>query len=51
MVHDCHIVVTKEILVDRDKCIAELKTISVIEAGQGYVLSSAKCHLLERSDI
>ena len=51
MVHDCHIVVTKEMLVGRDKCIVELKTISTIEAGQGYVLSSAKCHLLERSDI
>lgn len=51
MVNDCHIVVTKEMLVDRNKCIVELKKISTIEAGQGYVLSSAKCHSISRSDI
>lgn len=51
MVSDCHIVVTKELAIDRDNCIKDLKKISTIEAGQGYVLSSAQCHPIERSDI
>ena len=44
MVSDCHIVVTKELLIDRDKCVIQLKQISVVEARRGFKLSSAQCH-------
>jgi hypothetical protein len=51
MVSDCHIVVTKELAINRDNCMADLRTLIMLEAGQGYMLSSAQCHPIERSDI
>ena len=51
MVSDCHIVVTKELLIDRDKCVIQLKQISVVEARRGFKLSSAQCHLVRGATI
>ena len=48
---DCHITVAQELLSGRAQCIEELKKLTVIEANQGYLLKSGKCHPILRTDI
>ena len=48
---DCHIVVTQELLPGRAQCIEELKKLTMLEASQGYILKSGKCHPVMRTDL
>lgn len=48
---DCHIAVAQELLTGRRQCIDELKKLTLLEAGQGYLLKSGKCHPVKRVDL